>query len=379
MPAQKIAVIGTGTIGAQALWQLAKSDVNVTGYELYSPGHSRGAAGGETRLFRHLEPEFIEYLPITERADKIWHELEEESGRRLRNLTGALMIGSEGSKSTSNALAGAERLGSRSEVLSRAEAQKRFPKFALRDDEIAILDKGAGIIFPEKTVRTAADAAVERGGKIMKECRVEDIRQEGDKVSITADNETVLYDRAIVAAGAWTATLLPDIAPYLATRRLLSAWFLPSVGKTIDGYLPYMRLEPNYSYGLPTADGLAMKLGVGFPNHMPVISPETAPMRITDDDLEPVRTVAREMFPDLEDYPMRVQAYFEAYTHSRREFMNFHPTMPSVFVCAGFSGKGFKNAPFFGELAADSVLGRQPSIPEAQFILDFDHVAKATA
>lgn len=373
VPSQKIAVIGTGTIGAQALWQLAKQNVDVTGYELYSPGHSRGAAGGETRLFRHLEPEYVEYLPVTDRADEIWNELETEADRRLRNLTGALLIGSESAPSTSNALIAADNLGTGAEVLTRKDVQKRFPQYALNDDEIAIFDKHAGTIYPERTVRAAADAAVARGARLIRECRVRDIRQEGDKVSISADSGTVLYDRVIVAAGAWTSTLLPDMAAFLAPRRLLSAWFLPAAGKTIDGILPFMRLVPNYSYGLPTADGLAMKLGVGFPDHLPITTPDTAPMRITDADLEPVRTVARDLFPDLDDYPMRAQAYFEAYTHSRREYMNFHPTMPNVFVCAGFSGKGFKNSPFFGELAADTVLGHKPSIAEAQFILDFEH------
>lgn len=378
MPDQKIAVVGTGTIGAQVLWQLAKKNVDVTGYELYSPGHSRGAAGGETRLFRHLEPEHVEYLPVTDKADAIWNELEKESGRRLRNLTGALMIGSEASSSTANALTAAGRLGTSVEVLTRGEAQKRFPQYALNDDEIAIFDKGAGAIFPERTVKAAADAAVERGARIVRECRVSDIRQEGDKVSISVGNETVFYDRAIVAAGAWTSTLLPDMAQFLAPRRLLSAWFLPAAGKSLDGILPYMRLVPNYSYGLPTADGLAMKLGVGFPDHMSITTPDTAPMRITDADLEPIRAVASDLFPDLDNYPMRAQAYFEAYTHSRREYMNFHPTMSNVFVCAGFSGKGFKNSPFFGELAADTVLGLKPSIAEAQFILDFEHVGDPT-
>ncbi|MCF2588667.1 MULTISPECIES: FAD-dependent oxidoreductase [unclassified Brevibacterium] len=373
---QKIAVVGTGTIGAQVLWQLAKKNVDVTGYELYSPGHSRGAAGGETRLFRHLEPEYVEYLPVTSRADEIWNELEMESGSRLRNLNGALMIGSESSPSTANALGAADRLGSGAEVFTRSDSQKRFPQYSLNDDEIAILDKAAGTIYPERTVRAAADAAAKRGARIVRECRVDDIQQESDRVSISTGDETELYDRVIVAAGAWTSILLPDMAQFLATRRLLSGWFLPAAGKGIDGMLPFMRLDPNYSYGLPTADGLAMKLGVGFPHHLPVATPDTAPMRITDADLEPVRAVAKDLFPDLDDYPMRAQAYFEAYTHSRREYMNFHPTMSNVFVCAGFSGKGFKNSPFFGELAADTILGRKPSIPEAQFILDFDHVAQ---
>lgn len=376
MHTPRIAVIGTGTIGVQALWQLAKRGADVTGYELYSPGHSRGAAGGETRLFRYIEAEHTEYLPVVKRADALWTELEEESGRKLRDLTGALVIGSESAQSTTNALSVAKRLGTWTQVFSREESQQRFPRFRLHDDEITILDKGAGIIFPEQAVRAAADVALSRGARILRECRVNDIQQRGEQVQISSDNGIDIFDRVIVAAGAWTASLLPEMASYLATRRLLSAWFLPSAGNTTLGFWPYMRLIPNYSYGLPTADGLAMKLGVGFDDHMPITSPDTAPARITDRDLEPLRAVARDLFPDLDDYPMRAQAYHEAYTHTRREYMAPHPTMSSVFVCAGFSGKGFKNSPFFGELAADTVLGRAPSIPEAQFILDFEHVER---
>lgn len=123
MPTPRIAVIGTGTIGAQTPWQLAKHGADVTGYELFSLGHSRGAVGGETRLFRHIDVEHLEYLPITDRADLIWRELEQESGRTLRNLTGALAIGSTASPTTHIALESAALLGSRAEVLSREEAQ----------------------------------------------------------------------------------------------------------------------------------------------------------------------------------------------------------------------------------------------------------------
>ncbi|NEB74893.1 FAD-dependent oxidoreductase [Streptomyces sp. SID14478] len=376
MSPARIAVIGTGTIGAQTLWQLARHGADVTGYELFSPGHSRGAAGGETRLFRHIDAEHLEYLPLTGRSDLLWRELEKESGRTLRNLTGALALGSTASPATRIALESAAVLGSRAEVLGREEAQRRFPAFRLHEDEVAILDKGAGIIFPERSVRTAADAALARGARILRECRVTAVDQVGDQVDVVTGEGRERYDRVIVAAGAWTATLLPDIAPYLATRRLLSSWYLPKAGHTLDGMLPYLRTEPDYSYGLPTADGLAMKLGVGFRDHLPVESPDTAPLRISDEDLAPVRAVARDLFPTLDDYPMRAQAYFEAYTHSRIEFLREHPGMPAVLVCAGFSGKGFKNAPVFGEMAARAVLGLPPASEGAAFVLDAAHPSR---
>lgn len=361
----RIAVIGTGTIGAQTLWQLAKHGADVTGYELYSPGHSRGAAGGETRLFRRVETEHLEYLPVIERADSLWHELEQEAGRKLRSLTGALIIGNPASPTTVTALESASLLGTQAEVISRGDMRRRYPNYRLSKDEMAILDHGAGVIYPERAVRAAADAAVARGARLLRECRVTSISQIGSRVEVVAANGTEVYDKVVLAVGAWTATLVPEIAPHLATRRLVSAWFLPAAGHTIEGMLPYLRTDPNFSYGLPTADALSMKLGVGFPDHLPVKSPDNASANLTEEDLAPLRAVARDLLPSLEDYPMRVAAYFETYTRNRREYMGTLPLMPSVFVCAGFSGKGFKNAPVFGELAARAVLGLAPKIGTA--------------
>ena len=48
----KVAVVGLGTMGAQCLWQLSRRGIDASGYETYVPGHGRGAAGGDNRLFR---------------------------------------------------------------------------------------------------------------------------------------------------------------------------------------------------------------------------------------------------------------------------------------------------------------------------------------
>lgn len=373
MTKPRIAVIGTGTIGSQTLWQLSKLDCEASGYELFSPGHSRGAGGGESRLFRHVEIEDLRYQPVVERADKLWKDLEAATGQKLRDISGALTFCAGSAPATQIALQSANLLGGQVEVMTAAEAKARFPMYKSDPNEIVILDKGAGTIFPEKTIRTAAAAAQANGATIHTEARVTDIVQHGDDVMVTADGQTTCYDRVIVAAGAWTATLLPDMAPYLATRRLLSTWFLPRTGESLEGMLPYIRTEPTYSYGLPTADGLAMKLGLGFANHLPVDSPDTARMNVTEEDLRAVRELARRFLPHLENYPMRMAPYFEGYTHNRHEYVGQHPGMPGVLVLAGFSGKGFKTSPVIGEIAAREVLGLEQRI-DATFLLDGQRV-----
>ena len=51
---KRVAVIGAGSMGSQAMWRLAARGAEVIGYDRYAPGHDRGAAGGETRIFRAI-------------------------------------------------------------------------------------------------------------------------------------------------------------------------------------------------------------------------------------------------------------------------------------------------------------------------------------
>jgi sarcosine oxidase len=372
MNTPRIAVIGTGTIGSQVLWQLARRGVDAVGYELYSPGHPRGAAGGESRLFRYVELEDMRYLPVVQRADKLWNELQVTALPRLRSLDGALTIVEEGTVASTTALESAELLGDRAEVISQDAMRHRYPDFNLHENEFGVLDRDAGTIYPDRAIQAAANAAVGQGASIRTETRVTGIEQHGAQVRVTTGDSDELFDKVVVAAGAWTAALLPETASLLAPRRLLSTWFLPRPGRDLSGLIPYIRAAPNYSYGLPTADGAAMKLGLGFGNHKAVESPDEADVRVVESDLTAVRELVHDFLPSLESYPMRINPYFEAYTQSRIEYVSEHPSMNNVLVMAGFSGKGFKTSPAIGELGAQLAL-EQETGEEYSFIVEQGH------
>lgn len=120
-------------MGAQVLWQLSRRGVDVTGFERYAPGHSRGAAGGENRLFRNIELEDTRYSPIVSRAGRLWEELQEESGCELRTLTGSLVMGSQEDASMRTALRSAEKTGIDYEVLDAEQLAVRCPQFRMYD------------------------------------------------------------------------------------------------------------------------------------------------------------------------------------------------------------------------------------------------------
>lgn len=380
MSKERIAVVGVGTIGAQALWHLSKSNADVVGFEIFSPGHPHGAAGGENRLFRRIELEDLRYQPIVDQADYLWRQLESESGEQLRDLSGALVFGEPGTVGMDCALKSAELCGDDARVFSHEEAKKLFGAYNIKNEEVAILEKSGGIIFPEKAIRAACTVAKANGVEIRTNARVERVGSRGNRVEIATDKGIELFDKVIVAAGAWTASLLPEVADYFAPRRLLSAWFASTGESSMSALLPYIRTEPNYSYGLPAPDGRTMKLGLGFPNHLPVEDPDTADLRISEEALNPLRELARSFIPQLNDYPTRVNPYFEAYTRSRVEFLRPHPENQNILIMGGFSGKGFKSSPYIGEIGARWALDQEQR-NASQFILEheqyrFDDLAR---
>lgn len=352
----RVAVVGLGTMGSQVLWQLSRSGVDTTGFELHAPGHPYGAAGGETRLYRNVEIQDLRYLPIVDRADELWRDLVTASARPLRELTGSLVMGHADSTGMQIALRSVEAAGREFEVLGRNEAASRFPEFCLDEDELTIWDAGGGIIRPELTVFTATQLAEKLGARVHRATEVHEISQSGDTVAIRSERGTDHFDRVVVTAGAWTNKLLPELSDTLEMRSLISMWFFPEDAAGLQSVLPFVHTDPGYCYGLPVADRTSMKLGVAAVDDdigkRVVDHPGSTDVTVGEAELAGFREKGLRLMPGLSRHPMRTEVYFESFTATDREIISQHPEMSGVVVMAGFSGHGFKMAPAIGEIGA---------------------------
>jgi hypothetical protein len=61
----------------------------MTLFEHFRPGHDRGSPHGNSRIFRLAYPDLFN-VSLAVPALPLWHRLEEETGRRVLELTGAL-------------------------------------------------------------------------------------------------------------------------------------------------------------------------------------------------------------------------------------------------------------------------------------------------
>ncbi|MBC9728545.1 N-methyl-L-tryptophan oxidase [Streptomyces sp. TRM68367] len=356
---KRVAVIGVGSMGSQAMWRLAARGAEVIGYDRYAPGHDRGAAGGETRIFRAVHLGEPAYIPLLRLADHLWDGLQQETGRSLRRRSGCLVMGESASPSMRLLLSSSATHQLDHEVLDRADLASRYPQHRLPEGHTAVLDRMGCIIRPEASVQAAAGRAEELGARVHRYTPVREVvPAAGGGVDIVTDHGTDHVDAAVVTAGPWINTLLPDLPRTVDIRRLISSWHVPTRHDWFAGGAPaFVRSTPHDCYGLPSPDGISVKLGLSPARHLPVPDPEQLDRTVRPAELDAFRQLIRELMPDLNPDPIRLSVYMEGYTESGNPLVGQLPGEDDIVVMAGFSGSGFKLSPAMGEIAADLALG----------------------
>ncbi|MCP4809813.1 MAG: FAD-dependent oxidoreductase [Proteobacteria bacterium] len=196
------------------------------------------------------------------------------------------------------------------------------------------------------------------------------VRQLGERaraagVRIVAEQTTVerVAGPCVVAAGAWTHHLLPELADRLRAVGQPVLHFRPQDPDPFRWRAPRFPvwaadISRTGWYGFPAnADGL-----VKVANHGVGIEVDpTGPREVPPEWEERFRAFLRESIPALAHAP-RVGERLCLYSDSfDGDFLiDRVPGRSDVFVAAGGSGHGFKFAPVLGELIADVVDGLAP-------------------
>jgi sarcosine oxidase len=351
-----VGVVGAGTMGSMTLWRLAQRGVPAIGFEQFGAGHDRGAAGGETRIFRTAYLEGPEYVPLLREAHAGWRELERETGVRLLTLTGGLTIGDPGAATMRSVLASITQFGLGHNVLDRDAALVRYPQHRLFPGEAMILEEEAGVLRPELAVLTAIRRAEQLGAVVHRHTRVEAITPTAGGVRIRANGQSHDVGSAVITAGPWTASVLPDWRERLVVQRLVMSWYAaddPSQFAPARFPVFTRRWKGVDLFGLPTVDGCTVKVALNAGAGV-VEDPDALDCRV---DLEAtVTAVVGDLLPGLWPEPVRLATYMDAFTADDHAVIGTLPDIPDAVVLCGFSGHGFKLAPVMGEIAADLVL-----------------------
>ena len=215
-----ILVIGLGAHGSSALYHLAATGLRVGGIDRFTPPHQHGSSHGESRIIREAYHENPVYVPFIREAYELWQELEREAGRQLLVGTGGLLLGrADTTVVVGGARVSAEAYGIAYEWLEAAEIRRRFSAFRPSDDTVGVLEKRAGILFPEECIKAHLAGAAARGAVIRCEEVVETIVPSGDGVEVKTSKGRYLAGKVVVSAGAWVGELLPELRLQLMHER----------------------------------------------------------------------------------------------------------------------------------------------------------------
>ncbi|MBC5803257.1 MAG: FAD-dependent oxidoreductase, partial [Candidatus Eremiobacteraeota bacterium] len=88
-------VVGIGGMGSATLAHCAKRGKRVLGIEQYPRGHDLGASAGRSRIIRKAYAEGAGYVPLLQRAYRLWRALEREAETQLLDLCGMLLVGNK--------------------------------------------------------------------------------------------------------------------------------------------------------------------------------------------------------------------------------------------------------------------------------------------
>lgn len=352
-------VIGVGVMGAAALWRAAARGLRVLGLETYDVPHALGSSHGGTRVTRKAYFEDPRYVPMLHRALELYRELERERHEHLYVETAGLYLGAPDHPGIVGTLASAREHGLRHVVLDGAEVTRRFPAFRPAPGEIGVLEEEAGVLLAERSVAALAEAAIARGALIRARTRVVGIEPAADRVVVRTGRGDVLEARLVVlAAGAWSSgpdALVPPPGP-LWVERQVQLFFAPSTpARFVPERFPiFIHFGQNAAfYGLP-AVGLP---GVKACRHHggDATTPDTLDRNLRADDERVVRAFLRTHLPEADGPLLGARVCMYTNTPDDHFVVGAHPSVPRVLVACGFSGHGFKLAPFVGEMLAEHV------------------------
>lgn len=212
----RVTVLGGGVYGLAAAWGLVRRGHVVTLVDRASVlPDPLASSSDQHRLIRHAYGAAPGYTRMVSDSFAAWEAMWRDVGQRLYAETGTLILGPDapgGYVASTEAVLRDQGVPHRR--LSPAEAEAAFPVYRAGDATAALHLPAGGTLFAGDICASLATHLGERGVRF--ELGRTATSLDPQTASVTLDDGAAIdADRLVVAAGAWTATLLPHLAPRL--------------------------------------------------------------------------------------------------------------------------------------------------------------------
>lgn len=358
-----VIVVGGGVFGASATLTLSERGARVL---LVDPGplpHPRAASTDISKVIRmdYGADEF--YMRTMERALQAWRGWNEDWPEPLYHESGFLLLTSEALREGTfegDSLALLEQRGHSPERLDGAEIAARFPAWSEAGFVDGYFNPEAGWAQAARVVSYLVQRAQALGAELEQGARVHSLLVDGSVVVGVETNQGSLSgDHVVLAAGAWTPGLLPELegkvwpvaqpVVHLQTERL--EMFQPP-----QFCVWAADISATGWYGFPALDDGTVKIA----NHGPgrKVGPDEA-SEVEPEQVEAFRRFLTQSLPALAPAPLSASRLcFYADSWDGDFYLDRVPGYEGLSVATGGSGHAFKFAPLLGEWIADVVQAR---------------------
>jgi glycine/D-amino acid oxidase-like deaminating enzyme len=355
----RVVVVGGGAFGFAGAIELRRRGHDVTLIEAGTVPREEASSTDISKMVRmdYGADEF--YAELAEHALAGWDEWNRAAPTPLYHQVGFLLLAGgpmEPGGFEHDSFETLKRRGHNPERVDGTRLAERFPAWRAEHYPDGYLSTRAGW--------AESGAAVEWMARLAREARVEVLeRQPLDRLLETgstvrgvktSSGKHLEADLVILATGAWTPKLLPELADLMWESAQSVLHFRPHDPSAYHppAFPPWgADIAHTGWYGFPaTREGIGKVANHGTGRR---VDPD-APRAIDPADEERCRAFLEQSIPSLADAPLaygRVCLYCD--TWDGDFWIDHHPDRPGLLVAAGGSGHGFKFATVLGPIIAD--------------------------
>lgn len=358
---ESILIVGAGMFGLTASLELRRRGYSVTVLDPGPVPHPLASSNDISRMVRMDYGEDALYVELADKAIEGWHAWNQSSDRELYHEAGFLMASSQAMAPGAFEYDSYRFLGQRGYSLHRMGANQitqRFPLWNGNKYTDGYFNPKAGWTEAGNVVTWLAGEAEANGVSLRTGIQAANFVEESSKVTgvVAADGSRHMADLVLIAAGAWSSTLLPELRDVMQPLGQPLLYLQPADPDLYRGpqFPPWAADVPRSGwYGFPANDDGIVKIG----NHGPGRPMNTEePRNLIPEEISRFQAFIKDTFPSLAEAPIvnsRMCLYCD--TWDGNFWIDHHPEKEGLVVAAGGSGHGFKFAPVMGGLIADAV------------------------
>jgi len=247
-----------------------------------------------------------------------------------------------------------QSLGIGVELVDHQQAQVLFPQMRVDDCAGFAYEPAAGYADAYQTAQAFGQAARRGGARIRQGSPVAAIDQRGGRVTgvVLAGGKRVAADVVVVAAGPWSPPLVAPLGVDLPIRTQREQVMIVDPGEHL-GALPILSDLVSLQYLRPEHQGLL--LGNSDHSAPEWVDPDRYDNTVDEDHLLGAIEKFAHRFPGLSGAGLS-----SSYSGCYDVTPDYNPViapaaLEGLYLCAGFSGHGYKISPAVGDLLADLI------------------------